>query len=442
MANILVAGTFDAESYWRDESLALLPALRDRESERIVLAMDELLFPLCASGDALLTRFAMEDSHKAYLSEIGFSFTHFSLNGKDAEPNLFKALASSEDRDENYAAYRYLSPFSIVPYTHAAAAKYGYKTELPSLEAVKSVNSKIYSTQLSEKLLGDTRGKPVYSAEELSVFGLELLETHGPTLIKDPYGVSGKGNMLIQSKTALERTAAYIRKQEENGRSTAFVLEPYLEVERDFSCQFEIMQSGAFRLIGLQKILNRQFAYLGSVSMEKEEQNTLEKNGYFDIMEQAAWSLYRDGYFGPVCIDSMTLRDGTLEPIVEINARQSMGFINHHLDQVLGRNGKKGLLTFRSVGFRERVNYEGWLNELKRQDILYPNQKGNGIVPLSSAALLVNAPAPDRVAAPESGSYYKGRLYMSIVSDDDMERERYLDRLRLIFERRGGKWHS
>ncbi|MEV5025278.1 hypothetical protein [Paenibacillus sp. LPE1-1-1.1] len=442
MANRLVAGTFDAESYWRDESLARLPALRDRESERIVLAMDELLFPLCGSGDALLTRFAMEESHKTYLSKIGFSFTHFNLNGKNAEPNLFKTLAGSEARDENYSAYRYLSPFSIVPYTHAAAAQYGFKTELPSLEAVKSVNSKIYSTQLSEKLLGETRGKPVYSAEELSVFGLELLETHGPTLIKDPYGVSGKGNMLIQSKTALDRTAAYIRKQEENGRSAAFVLEPYLEVESDFSCQFEIMQGGAFRLVSLQKILNRQFAYLGSVSMEKEEQNTLEKNGYFDIMEQAAWSLYRDGYFGPVCIDSMTLRDGTLVPIVEINARQSMGFINHHLDQVLGRNGKKGLLTFRSIGFRERVDYEGWLNELKRQDILYPNQKGNGIVPLSSAALLANAPTLDDEAAPESGGYYKGRLYMSIVSDDDMERERYLDRLRLIFERRGGKWHS
>ncbi|WP_025689052.1 hypothetical protein [Paenibacillus zanthoxyli] len=441
MARELVAGIFDAESHWRDENLARLPAIRDKERERIVLAMDELMFPFCGSGDTLLTRFAMEDAYKAYLASIGFSFRHLVWKGEEASANLFQSIAVEPEHDERYRAFDALSPFSVVPYTHEVIAKYGYASEVPGLETVKRVNSKIYSTRLTGDLLGESFGHPVYSAEELSVLGHSLLAEHGSVLIKDPYGVSGKGNMLLQSKASLERVASYIRKQEGEGKTTAFVIEPYLDVECDFSCQFDIMRDGSFQLIGMQKTLNRQFAYLGSESMDAEGQRAIERAGYFDVLRQAADRLYKDGYYGPVCIDSMMLKDGTLVPIVEINARKSMGFINHRLDQVLETHGKKGFFTFRSVGFKERFDYEWWLDELKRDDILYPNRQGNGILPLSSATLFAGA-AEAGTAAPVGRSLQKGRLYMTVIADHLPERERYLERMRLGFESKGGKWYS
>ncbi|MFD1906532.1 hypothetical protein ACFSQ7_25010 [Paenibacillus rhizoplanae] len=64
---------------------------------------------------------------------------------------------------------------------------------------------------------------------------------------------------------------------------------------------------------------------MGSESMEEEERMVLERAGYFDVMIQVANDLFKDGYFGPVCIDSMVLKDGTLVPIVEINARKIYG---------------------------------------------------------------------------------------------------------------------
>ncbi|WP_223068410.1 hypothetical protein [Paenibacillus caui] len=441
MARELVAGIFDAESFWRDENLARLPAIRDKERERIVLAMDELMFPFCGSGDALLTRFAMEDAHKAYLASIGFSFGHLVWKGEKASANLFQAMASEPERDERYRAFDTLSPFAAVPYTREVIAKYGYATEVPGIEAVKRVNSKIYSTRLTGDLLGESFGQPVYSAEELSVLGSSLLAEHGSVLIKDPYGVSGKGNMLLQSQASLERVASYIRRQEGEGKAAAFVIEPYLHVECDFSCQFNIMKDGSFHLVGLQKMHNRQFAYLGSESMDADGREALERAGYFEVLIQAADRLYRDSYYGPVCIDSMILRDGTLVPIVEINARKSMGFINHRLDQVLETRGKKGFFTFRSVGFKERFDYEWWLDELKRHDILYPNRQGNGILPLSSATLFAGA-GEAGTARPEGGGLGKGRLYMTVIADDLTERERYLEQMRVSFESKGGKWYS
>lgn len=441
MARVLVAGIFDAESHWRDENLALLPAVRDKERERIVMAMDELMFPFCGSGDGLLTRFAMEDAHKSYLTSLGFSFEHLVWKEPEAVPNLFEAMATNPERDEQYRAFDVLSPFSVVPYTQEVIAKYQYETELPAIDKVKRVNSKIYSTLLTCKLLGKSFGQPVYSAEKLLVLGHSLLAEHGPFLIKDPFGVSGKGNMLLKSQPSLERVASYIRKQEGEGKATAFVIEPFMEVECDFSCQFNIMRNGSFHLVGLQKMLNKQFAYLGSESMEEEEYMVLERAGYFDVMIQVANDLFKDGYFGPVCIDSMVLKDGTLVPIVEINARKSMGFINQRLDETLQTNGKKGFFTFGSVGFGERFDYEWWLDELKKHDILYPNRKGNGIFPLSSATLFAGVPGPGKSSS-ASGNLFKGRLYMTIIADHLTERERYLEQMRLSFESKGGKWYS
>ncbi|MCA0755185.1 hypothetical protein KP806_09000 [Paenibacillus sp. N4] len=442
MVNALAAGTFDSEAHWRDVRMSRLPALHDRERERIVAAMDELLFPLCSEGDALVTRFPMEEAHKAYLARIGFPFMHYSLKAEETGGHVFEALASDNVRGKELAVYSRLIPFSVVPGTLEAAAKYGWGPELPSLEAVKLVNSKIYSTRLNLTMFGQTRGKPVYSSQELKAAGGELLQQYGALLIKDPYGVSGKGNMLIQSIQALNRAAAYIWRQEEAGCSTAFVLEPYLPVERDFSCQFEIDAYGRFRFVSIQKMVNRQFAYLGSVSATEEELESLKRTGYFDVMMQAADGLYRDGYFGPVCIDSMSLRDGTVVPIVEVNARHSMGFINHGLDRVLADSGKKGFLTFRSLGFRLPFDYEAWLSELKREHLLYPNRKGNGIVPLSSATLLVNAHSYEPAFPEPGGGLCKGRLYMSVVADDDAEADAYLERMKMSFERKGGRWYD
>src|SRR5690606_8096107 len=43
-------------------------------AERIVAAMDELLFPLCQPGDLLLTHYPMDPALADYLARIGFRF--------------------------------------------------------------------------------------------------------------------------------------------------------------------------------------------------------------------------------------------------------------------------------------------------------------------------------------------------------------------------------
>lgn len=444
MDSTLYAGMFDSEAYWRDGSYSKIPAIQDKARNNIVMAMDELMFPFCNQNDLLLTKYPMEDAHKSYLKSIGFSFEHITSGDVRGGVDFFQALATGLEHKEYSLPFKRFSPYSILPYTHQILERYGFSNELPLYDVVKRVNSKLYSSSLSKQLFKEDYSQAVYSADELKGVCTSILGDHGSVILKDPFGVSGKGNMLIHSSGTLERIVSYIRKQEQQGASTAFIVEPFQDVAHDFSCQFEITKEGLFQLISMQEIINKQFAYLGSRTMDEERKRWLEKLGYFETMEKAASNLYREGYFGPVCVDSMYLKNGILVPIVEINARKSMGLINHYLDETLSRCGKRGFLTYLSVGYRDRFEYESWLIKLKQRELLFPNNRGDGILPLSSGTLFVNFDL-NKECDPmqhESVNLYKGRLYMTIIAGDSAERGQLIEGLQTTFTEQGVKCYK
>ncbi|KWX84177.1 hypothetical protein AMQ83_29635 [Paenibacillus riograndensis] len=162
---MLFAGTFDSETYWREERSSRLPSIPDPSRSRIVMAMAELLVSLCGPEDTLLTRFAMDEAHKDYMTRIGFRFTQLSAGVQNHEPNVFRALYEDTETDERLKRYHELTPFSVVPYVHRLLERYNYSSRLPMLTDVKRVNSKLYSANLAKKLLGSSYSQPVFSAD-------------------------------------------------------------------------------------------------------------------------------------------------------------------------------------------------------------------------------------------------------------------------------------
>ncbi|WP_204787461.1 hypothetical protein [Paenibacillus oryzisoli] len=297
----------------------------------------------------------------------------------------------------------------------------------------------MYSAELSKRLTGSNESYPVHSADELHNVCQTILFKHKALLIKDPFGVSGKGNIKIDSISAVKRLVQYIQRQEQRGANTAFIVEPFFDVERDFSCQFHLEPDGSFRFISMQQMLNHHLAYLGSYSMAKEAVYELENRGYFKVMENIGSALYEQGYFGPVCVDSMQLTNGTLIPIVEINARKSMGLINHYLDGWLATDHRQGFLTFLSLGYRNHFDYEAMLQDMERAKLLFTPLQGEGIVPLSSATLLVNELYRDRDVSMgnEEEPFLKGRLYLSVFAKDVEVRMRLLSGTRALLASQG-----
>jgi len=426
----LTMGMFDAERFWRDPGLARLPAFADRAAERIVAAMDELLFALCEPDDLLVTRYRMDAHHLAYLHEIGFRFaaSRADLDGETEGEGqgaghaadgltVFDLLARSLPERMLGAGWPdgvRLSPFAVIPGVEQAAAAHRLQLDCPAVETVRQVNSKLYSLELARRLGVSSDSRIVYSHEELLALGLELLG-QGSFLIKDEFGVSGKGNLLIESEAILRRIAAHLASQSGQGKTVRFIVDPFLRKALDFSCQFHIAADGGYRFISVQKVVNNGFAYQGSFTADERLLAILLDADYFELMREVARELHRSGYYGDVCVDSMLLEDGRVVPIVEINARQSMSLIKQRLDARLQQEGAAGSMTSLTVQASPTQSMETLLAALEQAAQLYRPERGRGVVPLGANTLFIHHRLAARQGAPAKTA--KGRIYLYVIAD-------------------------
>ncbi|WP_261301689.1 hypothetical protein [Paenibacillus andongensis] len=424
-------GTFDAEQYWREPDLAKLPGLADPENLRIVAMMDELLFVFCSPSEALITRKAMNQAHKQYLTGIGFRFENnsFDVDGelKQLNKSMLQLLAEADASAfaKVAAGKPELVPFAPIPFTGEASERHGFVCRMPSMDIIRRVNTKTYSTDMKERLGLPNVSFIASSCAELRETGASLLKK-GAFLIKDNYGVSGQGNLFIDSASILERVIAYTESQEKKGKQVRFVVEPYLDKLCDFSCQFSIDESGEYRLISLQRLANDEFAYQESYTPEPEFLQLLEGEGYFELMRRTAEELYKDGYYGHVCVDSMQLKDGGLVPLVEINARKSMSLIKHQIDRYLAPHELQGNLRYFSLrSVNADLRFEDLISGMEEAGILYQPGMSAGIIPLTANTLTINR---------KPGKPYKGRLYVSMASRNADIRKDLLMQLHSLFK--------
>ena len=153
--------------------------------------------------------------------------------------------------------------------------------------------------------------------------------------------------------------------------------------------------------------------------------NLFVRKGYFSIIKEVALKLYKDGYYGDVCIDSMILRNGDIVPIVEINARKSMSLIKHNIDKYVLNFNLKCAFTFYNVNFSTHIAYEQIIKEMEESALLFKPERNKGIIPLSSNTLFINR----YLDKDQKIKNYKGRLYLAILYNNEEEKEEMINRL-------------
>lgn len=419
MKPTVVLGTFDSEAWWRSPNSSMLPSMSS--SQAVTMGMDELLFPLCKEQDILFTRQPMDEHLRSYLSQLGYTFTHVHcrnpVHADDYTLHVFDLLmADASYYQQLLPQDAQISPYSILSDTSELVRRFNFGNQFPSLDTVRAVNSKIYSHELRQRLDIRNSSSIAESSEELLTCGLQLLQT-GQVLVKDPLGVSGKGNMLISSERMLRRIAAYLKEQENRGKETRLILEPLLDKKEDFSCQLFITEQGDVQYISVQQMVNESFSYSGSYPADPGFIEMLWKNNYFSIMEEACKDLFETSYHGEVCIDSMLLASGELVPIVEINARKSMGLINHHINQYVRQYSLFSFLTFISAGYSTEVTMLQFLKALGANKLLFTQENRQGIIPLGANTLFGSG----NTAFPEAESEWrKGKLYVAAPYTSDV----------------------
>ncbi len=413
--SVLHLGRFDSEPLWRAPERAQLPGATDPRTATIIDRMDEMLFAVGEpSGHKLMTRFPMNPAHVDYLHDAGFRFTSRQppLPHDPLAPSTCGLLADGAP-DAPVAAFLEgvtgCVPYSILPTTRAFVERYGLAQPLPALAAVKRVNSKVFSHRIAQETLDECDGQVIDSAQALEAVGTRLLAAT-PVLLKDDLGVSGKGNLLVDSPRLLARIARHLERQERQGKETWLVLEPLLKKALDFSCQLEIGPNGETSILSIQQMANKGFAFSSITTAEPALWDRLDRDGYLERAQRIAARLFDEGYFGPVCIDSMELADGRVRTLVEINARQSMGYMNHRIDRHLEPLGVRGELSLFSLGVPRHFDYEQLLTALADHGLLFTQDHPEGMLPLSANTLTANLPATNEQALSP------GRLYASIVA--------------------------
>ncbi|GKU26633.1 hypothetical protein [Clostridium folliculivorans] len=421
MSKRIYYGEFNAEKYWREENLAKLPEIPDKQSENIVKAMDELLFILCDKEDAVLTRYKLDDDQLEYLKELGLEFKYNSTSltedksKEEKNKNICELLITNDNSEikELLSEETHLETFAVLPEAYKLSNLYHKHFDYPTIDVIKKVNSKMYSSKLNLELDINNKIKLIYSSKELYEEGMKYL-SKGSIIIKDSFGVSGKGNLIISNESILKRIVSYVDMQEKKGKRVEFILEPLLEKSKDFSCQFKIHKDGSFEIISVQEVRNTGLSYLGSYTPDKEFMEFIKKQSYFEIMEKTAKRLYEDGYYGDVCIDSMILKDRSICPVVEINARKSMSLIKHELDNYAHNLGLKCGFTFLNVSFNNNIDYSEILKVLSKNNILFKPSFNKGIMPLSSNTIFINR----QLDTNKTLNNYKGRFYFAILYKD------------------------
>lgn len=434
MEQAVVAGSFDAEGLWRDPQAAGLPAIRDPDMEQVARAMDELLFLLCEKDDVLLTQTPFHPALKHYFQGFGWQFggnTAPLPHTGNALGNVFEGLASLQeielDSMQNGSPV-FLRPFACLPGMKSWCKKSGLSDCFPSLDCIRKVNSKCFSHELRLQNGWNYGCVLVNSAAELCQEGERLLsENHTGVIVKDPMGVSGKGNLAIQSPAVLKRIGRLLQKQEDQGKVVRFLLEPRLEKEMDFACAVFLDEAGRVDVRTLQGMDTTGLAYSGSERLDADKRNRVEASGYFTVIEQACRALHQAGYFGDVCFDSMLLLDGHVVPIVEINARVSMTLLKHRLDGLLEPFAVASRFGYCQTSLPSSATGADLLDYMQQAGLLFTPNQCEGIVPLSMKTLNLNRPE----AVP---GLRRGRLYYAALSKEQASLSQLQERLEGLLE--------
>jgi hypothetical protein len=332
-------GTFDAESWWRPRDLAALPSLGGG-SDPAVDAMDELLAGFCAAGDLLVTRrpmaSAIRDGYGAAFADQTFdtaapSFGHLALGDPGPGPIERHVLADQRIMTEIRGAP--IAPYAVLPETWTLAEQL-----LPAPNIVAQVNSKSWSNELVRRLGLPGAGRLVRSTDEL-VDAVTALDFR--VLVKDPYGVSGRALLEVPSPGVLKAIERVLRKQVDQGQRVELIVQEKYAKQHDFSGHLSIAPGGTWEFLGIQHMTNRGFRHFGS---SPASPSLIDHGRYAETLAEVVPALVEAGYYGPVGVDSMLLEDGTVVPVLEINARQSLGLLAVQLDRRASEYGLSGHL--------------------------------------------------------------------------------------------------
>ncbi|MFD4532736.1 hypothetical protein ACFWNL_31715 [Kitasatospora sp. NPDC058397] len=334
---LVFLGNFEVENHWALGEPAL-PRVASHAGSAVVNRMDEFALLLGGKDDHVVLKTALDEGYRGYLEGLGLELpTVHVVAGQDpqrtvsedalADPELLRALSAVAAEGARLTAH------GISTVEEELAERTGLQLGAPTAAVCKRVNSKVYSRRLSDELgIRQARGWACETLEELAgavAAAGELLAAGRKVVLKDAFGVSGKGIVVLDSEARLGRLHRMAVQQAERAAKaaggaprTALVIEEWVAKRCDLNYQFTVGRDGSTHFDFVKELLTE-----GGVHKGHRIPARLTDGQVAEIEATAlrlGERLAADGYYGVVGVDAMVDPDEGLYPVIEINARNNM----------------------------------------------------------------------------------------------------------------------
>lgn len=220
---------------------------------------------------------------------------------------------------------RIFTPWGWTPSAVAAGEGGGATVVALPFDTVARVNSKLWSHALEVELGATQTGAALASTfEELKeLVARACPKANDKWVVKSPHGFAARDRVLGRGPSLDEPQAKWSSGRLARGETLIF--QPWLEVVREYGVVLEISPAGSFDIQGISDVQTNGAGtakgYILGRPPSPQRVAELERVASF-VSER----LFREGYFGPVGIDALE-HAGGLHPLLEINARYTMGFV-------------------------------------------------------------------------------------------------------------------
>jgi hypothetical protein len=192
-------------------------------------------------------------------------------------------------------------------------------------DVLARVNSKLWSHALEVELGWAERGATTArDFDELrEAVARACPRRDDKWVVKSPFGFAARDRVLGRGPVLDGPQAKWCERRFRRGERLIF--QPWLEVIREYGVVMEISSSGAYDICGISDLQTNGAGtgkgYLLGRAPAPHRVVELER-----VAQIVAARLFKEGYYGPVGIDALE-HTGGLHPLLEINARYTMGFV-------------------------------------------------------------------------------------------------------------------
>ncbi len=228
---------------------------------------------------------------------------------------------------------RVFTPWGWTPSAVAAGEQTGAIVQPIPYEVVARVNSKLWSYALEVELGITQRGAATATnfAELRAAVARACPHADDKWVVKSPHGFAARERVLGRGPTLAAPQAKWCQRRLSSGETLIF--QPWLEVVREYGVVLEIASDGACAMHGISDMqANGAGTSTGYIlGRPPAPHRVIELKRLAAIIGAR---LFAAGYHGPAGIDALE-HTGGLHPLLEINARYTMGFVAGAIERSL-----------------------------------------------------------------------------------------------------------